>query len=73
MAGIIDKEAELARLSKEMDRLAKDLERSEGKLANPNYVNKAPAEVVDKERARVADVRNALSHLTEQRAQIERM
>jgi len=71
MAGLIDKDAELARLGKELTRLGKDLERAEGKLANPNYVSKAPAEVVDKERQRVLELRSALEKLEAQRAQIE--
>jgi valyl-tRNA synthetase len=71
MAGLIDKDAELTRLGKEIARLGKDLERAEGKLANPNYVNKAPAEVVEKERQRALEVRSALEKLEAQKAQIE--
>ncbi|MDD3447983.1 MAG: class I tRNA ligase family protein, partial [Gammaproteobacteria bacterium] len=71
MAGLIDKDAELARLGKEIARLGKDLERAEGKLANPSYVNKAPAEVVEKERQRALELRSALEKLGAQRAQIE--
>lgn len=54
MAGHIDKEAELKRLDKEIERLSGDVKRTEGKLVNPAFVDKAPAAVVDKERARVA-------------------
>jgi len=71
MAGLIDKDAELTRLGKEITRLGKDLERAEGKLANPNYVSKAPAEVVEKERQRALELRSALEKLEAQRAQIE--
>jgi valyl-tRNA synthetase len=52
MAGLIDKEAELKRLGKEIGRLSGD-KRTEGKLANPAFVDKAPAAVVEKERAQV--------------------
>jgi valyl-tRNA synthetase len=53
MAGLIDKEAELKRLGKEIGRLSGDVKRTEGKLANPAFVDKAPAAVVEKERAQV--------------------
>ncbi len=71
MAGLIDKQAELARLTKEMDKLHKDVERGEIKLANPSYVERAPADVVEKERQRVSDMRSALEKLEEQRKKIE--
>ncbi|QKT02737.1 valine--tRNA ligase [Ectothiorhodospiraceae bacterium 2226] len=70
LAGLIDKDAELARLQKEADKLRKDLERSEAKLANPSFVDRAPADVVDKERGRVAEMRAALETLEAQRARI---
>jgi len=71
MAGLINKQAELARLTKEMDKLHKEVERGEIKLANPSYVERAPADVVEKERQRVSDMRSALEKLEEQRKKIE--
>ena len=59
LAGLIDKDAELARLGKEIERLSRDIERSEGKLANTQYVERAPAEVVAKERERLAEQKSA--------------
>ncbi len=50
MANLIDKEAEIARLGKEIDKLAKEVSRLSGKLGNANFIDKAPAEVVAKER-----------------------
>ncbi|MBB3168963.1 valine--tRNA ligase [Simiduia aestuariiviva] len=50
MAGLIDKHAEIARLDKALDKLTKDIQKTEGKLNNPKFVDKAPAEVVAKER-----------------------
>jgi valyl-tRNA synthetase len=70
LAGIIDREAELTRLDREMSRIGKDLERSEAKLSNPGYVERAPPEVVDQERGRVAAMRAALSKLEEQQNRI---
>jgi valyl-tRNA synthetase len=70
MAGLIDKEAELARLAKEIEKLGKDLARIEGKLSNSSFVDRAPAEVVDKERAKLADQQQALEKLREQEQRI---
>jgi len=50
MADLIDADAERARLSKAIDSAEKDLRRVEGKLANENFVAKAPTAVVAKER-----------------------
>ncbi len=73
MAGLIDKEAELKRLGKEIERLKSDVGRTEVKLANPAFVDKAPAAVVEKERARLAESAAAIAKLEEQRARIARM
>jgi valyl-tRNA synthetase len=63
LAGLIDKDAELARLDKEMGRLRQEIERTEKKLANPSFVDKAPAQVVQKERDKLAKSQAALSDL----------
>jgi valyl-tRNA synthetase len=70
MAGLIDKDAELARLDKEIARLQGEVQRVGGKLANEGFVAKAPAEVLDKERAKLAEAEQALSKLVEQRGKI---
>ncbi|ATH80961.1 valine--tRNA ligase [Pseudomonas sp. KHPS1] len=70
MAGLIDKDAELARLDKEVARLQGEVQRVGGKLANEGFVAKAPAEVLDKERAKLAEAEQALSKLVEQRGKI---
>ncbi len=66
MAGLIDKEAEQARLEKELDRKRVDLERTGKKLGNPAFVGKAPAAVVDKEKAKAEDMKAAIRQLEEQ-------
>ncbi|MDQ2077195.1 valine--tRNA ligase [Marinimicrobium sp. ABcell2] len=66
MAGLIDKDAELARLNKEVGKLQQDIGRTEGKLGNAGFVDKAPAEVVEKERARLAELKGSLGKLQEQ-------
>jgi valyl-tRNA synthetase len=70
MAGLIDKDAELKRLSKEIDKLQKDIVSLDNKLSNDAFVAKAPADVVGKERERLAAQKNALSQL---QAQAEQM
>ena len=70
MAGLIDKEAELARLDKEILRLEGEAKRVGGKLANEGFVAKAPAEVLEKERAKLAEAEQALANLVEQRGKI---
>jgi valyl-tRNA synthetase len=57
LAGAVDMAAETARIAKEIARVEADLEGIEKRLANPSFVEKAPAEVVDEARARVEDLR----------------
>ena len=70
MAGLIDKEAEEARLGKEIAKLGNDISRVESKLSNANFVDKAPPAVVDKERQKLSDLNTALQQLTEQLTKI---
>jgi valyl-tRNA synthetase len=70
MAGLIDKDAELARLDKEIGRLQGEVQRVGGKLANEGFVAKAPAEVLEKERAKLAEAEQALAKMVEQRGKI---
>ncbi|MGB5307356.1 MAG: valine--tRNA ligase [Arenicellales bacterium] len=67
----IDKDAEIKRLQKEMEKLDKDLERSTSKLSNASFVDKAPAAVVEKERQRVTEMEQALASLGDQLKKIE--
>ena len=70
MAGLIDKDAELARLERETNKLEKDLARIQGKLNNKAFVDKAPAEVVEKEREKMQMQQQALEKLKEQAQRI---
>ncbi|HSG90832.1 MAG TPA: valine--tRNA ligase, partial [Pseudomonadales bacterium] len=70
MAGLIDKDAELARLDKEIERRRQEVERLDKKLSNESFTAKAPAEVVDKERSKRDDATAALGKLDAQRAEI---
>ncbi|MBF7074951.1 valine--tRNA ligase [Glaciecola sp. MH2013] len=71
MAGLIDKDAELARLSKAAEKIEKDAQRTKGKLSNENFVSKAPEAVIEKERAKLADMEMQLSKIEAQKAEIE--
>ncbi len=70
MAGLINKEAELARLDKAIDKLEKDAAKTRSKLSNENFVGKAPAAVIDKEKAKLAEAESALTKMLEQKIQI---
>ncbi len=70
MAGLIDQEAELKRLAKEIARIEADVERTRGKLTNPSFVDKAPAAVVQKERDKIAEQEMAVAKLREQEDRI---
>jgi valyl-tRNA synthetase len=71
LAGLIDKDAEIARLAKESAKLAKEKGRLEGKLGNESFTAKAPAAVVEKEKQKLADVLVALEQLEAQKNRIE--
>ena len=66
MAGLIDKDAEITRLNREIGKLEGDLTRLQGKLANAAFVDKAPAAVVAKEQDKMHAQRQALETLREQ-------
>ncbi|KHD07033.2 valyl-tRNA synthetase [Candidatus Thiomargarita nelsonii] len=70
LAGLIDKEAELKRLNKELEKLHKELAKCTAKLDNPKFTERAPAEIVAKERQRVADMSASLQQLEAQAARI---
>lgn len=55
LAGLINIEEEIARLNKELDKWQKELDMVNRKLSNEKFVANAKAEVVDKERAKLAD------------------
>ena len=63
LLGVVDPDAERERLEKEISEARSALDRSKAKLANAEFVSKAPAAVVDKERARVDELESALAEL----------
>ena len=65
LKGLIDVEKELARLQKELDGAEKEAKRAAGKLSNPNFLSKAPAEVVEKEKTKQTEVLARIDGLKE--------
>ena len=55
LAELIDLDKERARLHKEQEKLQKEIARSQGKLNNAGFVQKAPAAVVEQERAHLRE------------------
>ena len=73
MAGLIDVEAELKRLTKEIEKLSGDVKKLSGKLSNEKFVANAPAEVVAKERDKLADMQRSVEQLTAKQNAIAEM
>jgi valyl-tRNA synthetase len=71
LAGLIDKDAELARLARELERKKDELERCEKKLSNSSFVDKAPQEVVAKEQARATELLADIGNLQTQQEKIQ--
>ncbi len=55
LAGIVDLDAERARLARELDRIGKDIAKIEAKLGNQQFMSRAPEEVVEEQRERLAE------------------
>jgi valyl-tRNA synthetase len=71
LGSLIDKQAELERLGKEMEKIEKDLSKAKTKLANPDFVARAPKNVVEQENQRVQQFETALANLSSQRSKVE--
>jgi valyl-tRNA synthetase len=65
LEGVVDLEQERARLRKEIDRIEGMLRGTEAKLANESFTSRAPADVVEKERAKAESQRSQLQGLRE--------
>jgi valyl-tRNA synthetase len=70
LSGLVDVEAEKPRLERAITETEQTLQRSAAKLANPNFVERAPAEVVSAERERVAEYGAQLEKLRTQLAEL---
>ncbi len=73
LGDLIDKEAELARLNKAIEKAEKECSSLKGKLSNENFVSRAPEAVVNKERERLSAFEQDLANLKAQRDKIAAM
>lgn len=71
LAGLIDIAQEISRLEKELKTLHAEVERIEKKLANPGFVAKAPAKVVEEEKAKLADYADKRDKVTARMAELK--
>jgi len=71
MAGLIDTQAEIERLEKQLEKISVDLSRSRDKLGNEKFVNNAPEAVVTQERQRVIEFEQQMAQLGEQLARLK--
>lgn len=71
MKGLIDPKAEIDRLSKKIEKLQKQFDQLNTKLSNQGFIAKAPASVVEAERAVLADLNDQLGKLGAQKVQLE--
>jgi len=73
LAGLVDVQQELARLRKELQKLDKEVERVQKKLANPQFVERAPASVVEEERDKERAYVSQREQVRERLAVLERL
>lgn len=71
MKGLIDPTAELNRLAKAQEKLVKQAESLRSKLSNESFVSKAPANVVESEKAKLAEMDNQLAEMNKQIEQLK--
>ncbi|MFT6734684.1 MAG: valyl-tRNA synthetase [Polaribacter sp.] len=71
VAGLIDIGEEVARLNKEIDKLKIEIKRTQGKLSNPNFVDKAPEAVIAKEKEKLAVALLSIAKLESQTEELE--
>jgi valyl-tRNA synthetase len=63
LEGHVDKEAEKARLKKELEKIDSEISKVEQKLANPNFTQKVPATVLEEHKKRIADWQSTRDHV----------
>lgn len=66
----IDKAAETARLNKEAEKLQKNIDKIQAKLAKPGYIEKAPAHLVEKDRSELAQLQDKMTKVQAQLAKL---
>ncbi len=71
LGDLVDFEKEIARLTKEMDNLLKEIARAEGKLNNQGFIAKAPAQLVEAEKAKLAMNQQKLEQVSRRIAELK--
>ena len=71
LAGMVDSEAEKARLSKEMDVLEREINRLSGRLADSQFTSKAPPAVIDKEKGRLNEYQDKAARMKAELKQLD--
>jgi len=73
LKGLVDVQAEVARLDKEIGKLTQEIARVSGKLENEAFTAKAPADVIAKEQERLNAAKQAHGQLLQQQERIRRL
>ena len=68
---MVDLEAERQRIGRELDNVDKQLQRIDGLLGNPKFTDKAPANVVDRERIKQDELHGQRTQLVDRLAELE--
>ena len=71
LAGLVDLAAERKRIQGEIDNVDKQVQRIDGLLGNPGFMDKAPANVVERERAKLVELQERRAQLVERMAELD--
>ena len=73
LADLIDPQAEAEKLAKQLEKLNSERQRIGNKLENKNFIDRAPAEIVQKERDKLAEIHTNVTRLSEQLERLSKM
>ena len=73
LKGLIDAAGEIAKLEKELAKLEKEMQRIQGKLSNEKFLNKAPAEIVEKEKQKQEELQVRLDKNAESTGRLKKL
>ncbi len=73
LAGLINKDEELQRLTKDVTKLEANIEKTRAKLNNPNFKDKAPVDVVEKVQDQLKEQEQKLAELKQQKDKMEKL
>ena len=71
LGDLVDADKEIERVSKEIEKVQSEIARARGKLSNQGFVAKAPAQLIDAEKAKLAKYEELLSQLQERLAELK--